>query len=664
MLGRSSQVNFKDKVARSGSKLRDSATDMEEDAYVGAIGVFDGVRDGVSSYMDGLYKDGGISEMNESELIFGSVSKESVVSNNSNVGIKSNGVNDPSFAGNVSINGNGLGSSGSSFIPEMPVPFKDNPILNPNANVNQNSKGNSVKMNEVKGPGMFKIIGNGSLLNKGVGLVSNFALGGQSKEACSGLSNNGGLKQSMSFASTVAKSFGGFGNNKLKFVSTTLNEEGREVAIMDSVLEEGVQKWSMNCVIENGPWMVENKPLFVHKWEPGLCLVEVDATKGLVDTVEIWYKSLGKSMMLNVEYVWKPLLCEHCKTFGHISRLCSKAQVNVDKKNVDYRRGNRSFANSYQQYSVNGYSGRGNMGYKVRGGANNRDRSNVVDVRIKESSVKYVPVKSNDKNMNVDECLVADEVVKTSSSAGVGVSSVKSNSKKELGNFGRNDKSSGGKAKGSIVKDDISVNNRFDALNKDNYVEVSDVWEDVRARITTACISGLPIVEEELIEVMESLHNRIVHLNKNLYENARANALELVKETDEAMGVKSNNSLYTKLYDQSCREDLMKVEELQWERRMDEVDLFMLSKMPLMDDFKEICTEDMVDYFLERCEEIKNDAKNGHYADDSGFDNMEEVGEDVSGSASFMAQNEVVSDIDGSMAQMQGGLAAHPSNLQ
>ncbi|GKG32237.1 hypothetical protein Tco_0427187, partial [Tanacetum coccineum] len=90
--------------------------------------------------------------------------------------------------------------------------------------------------------------------------------------------------------------------------------------------------------------------------------------------------------------------------------------------------------------------------------------------------------------------------------------------------------------------------------------EVSDDWEEVRARITTACNSGFPIAEEEinkwpddivklykekwkkrsyvekspaelkLIEVMESLHNRIVQLNENLHVNARANALRLVKE--------------------------------------------------------------------------------------------------------------------------------------
>nr|GEX29679.1 hypothetical protein [Tanacetum cinerariifolium] len=65
-----------------------------------------------------------------------------------------------------------------------------------------------------------------------------------------------------------------------------------------------------------------------------------------------------------------------------------------------------------------------------------------------------------------------------------------------------------------------------------------------------------------------------------------------------------------------------------------------------------------------RCDEIKSDEINGHYADDGVLDSMDEVSEDTSGSASFVVQNDVGNGIDGSMAQMQGGLAYHPSNLQ
>ena len=40
-------------------------------------------------------------------------------------------------------------------------------------------------------------------------------------------------------------------------------------------------------------------------------LVEVEASKGIVDSVEVWYRSLNRSMKLKVEYAWQPPLCSH-----------------------------------------------------------------------------------------------------------------------------------------------------------------------------------------------------------------------------------------------------------------------------------------------------------------------------------------------------------------
>ena len=118
--------------------------------------------------------------------------------------------------------------------------------------------------------------------------------------------------------------------------------------------EEGMQ-----VVLENGPWLVDGKPLFIQKWEAGMCmirpeptkapvwvkimhipleawnvegisriasmignpiimdrittamcnrangranfarvLVEIDAQKGLMETIDVCYKSLGKFMQL------------------------------------------------------------------------------------------------------------------------------------------------------------------------------------------------------------------------------------------------------------------------------------------------------------------------------------------------------------------------------
>ncbi|GJT46938.1 RNA-directed DNA polymerase, eukaryota, reverse transcriptase zinc-binding domain protein [Tanacetum coccineum] len=566
------------------------------------------------------------------------------------------------------------------------------------------------------------------------GSVSNFEVEDQNS-ARRGLSNNGGLRQSVSFASAVAKSFGGFRNNKLKFMSTAMNDERREVAVMDPVLEEGIDKWSMTVVGNFMGFQMGYREIVGHlkrmwrlyqseEWEPGLCmskldtsklplwvkiydipleawnvegisriasrigvliimdkittsifekpygrasyarvLVEVDVAKGLVDSVEIWYKGLGKSMILNVEYVWRPSLCDHCKMFGHHVRICSKSQGNAVKnvngdgtgmgsasvgnmgkeqdgwQYVDNKRGSRNVGNSYQRGSYNGYT-RDGMGYRNRGGYNGRSQNSSVGIGVKESSTKYVPVKSK------------DNVVRSKKVAG----------EKEI-----NGKSNDINMKESSPKKDISTQNRFDVLNEDIKDEDLDDWEDVRFQVLSTCNTGIPIADEVsskwVIKLLESLHSRIAQLKDHCHENARRIALQLVKETDEATGVKSDKGLFDKYYDQTCRETNHKVKELKWDKRRFEVDLFMLSKRESSNEVKLAWTEEMIEYFAERCEEIINDEKNGHYTDDDAY-NMEEVDDDSSGSANFISQNEAVNGIETSMAQMQGGLANHPLNFQ
>ncbi|GJZ10937.1 brefeldin A-inhibited guanine nucleotide-exchange protein 5-like protein isoform X1 [Tanacetum coccineum] len=349
MLGKSSHVNFKGRVTRSSSKRGDSTVDIDEKVYEDRESSSASVRNGDSGLNGGLNKDEDVSEEVGVGMLFGYVSKESNVSNN--VSLNAN----PNFVSNsVDIGGNNfkLGFN-VNCVPEMPIPVEENLNLNLNIGGNNNASVSSVNLNEVRIPYMFKIVGDGSMLNKGLG------------------------------------------NNKLKYVSMSLNGEVREVAEMDLVLEDGVKKWSMIvCVIENGPWLVNNKPLFVRKWEHGLCmskpdtlkvslcvkiydipleawnvecisrissrigvpiimdkittficekpygrasyaivLVEVDAAKGLIKSVEIWYRGMGKSMFLNVEYVWRPSLCDHCKNFGHFTRFCGKkVHVDADKK--------------------------------------------------------------------------------------------------------------------------------------------------------------------------------------------------------------------------------------------------------------------------------------------------------------------------------------------
>ncbi|GJR00893.1 ribonuclease H-like domain-containing protein [Tanacetum coccineum] len=637
----------------SSSKKGDSVMDMDEEGCDEGTLESGGVGDGVSV-------------VDEAKLIFGSICKDPKVSINANVSSEPGVSVNYATVNDVHMSNSSLGSNGNDFVPKIPVPFDMNPILNPNGNSNHSSSGNKVNLTEVKVPGIFKIVGDGSMLNKGVGSVSNFGVG-QHSEAV-----------------------------------------GREVAVMDPVLEEGTNKWSMTvvghfvgfqmgyreiighlkrmwrlyqleevivnqrmyyfnfkshegmqCMIENRPWMVENKPLFVRKWEPGLCmskldtsklplwvkiydipleawniegisriasrigvpiimdkittsiyekpygrvsyarvLVEVDAAKGLVDFVEIWYKSLGKSMILNVEYVWRPSLCDHCKTFGHHARICSKSQGNAVKKVNGYGTGM-------------GYASAGNMGNEQDGWQNvdnKRDSRNVRNSYHRGSYNGYTRG-------------VADEVIKGRSDVELGSSSGKDRSKKVAGDEESNGKSNDINMKESFPNKYISTQNRFDVLNEDSGDEVSDVW---KAKWKERPHANSNPAEFQLIKLLESLHSRIAQLNRGLHVNARSNALKLVKESIMVSGAEGEKG----------------------ERKRAEVYLFLLSKQPLSKELKGMWTDDMMEYYAKRCDEIKDGEKNGHYVDGDVSYNMEEVDEDYSKSVSFVAQNEVLNDID------------------
>ena len=86
--------------------------------------------------------------------------------------------------------------------------------------------------------------------------------------------------------------------------------------------------------------------------------------------------------------------------------------------------------------------------------------------------------------------------------------------------------------------------------------------------------------------------------------------------------------------------------------------------MALENDRKETWTEDMLDYYSSRCDEIKSDRINDHLDDMGGSGSVNEVEEETTGSARFVTQNEVSNVIDGSMAQLGGAFASHASSIQ
>ncbi|PWA82841.1 DUF4283 domain-containing protein [Artemisia annua] len=160
-------------------------------------------------------------------------------------------------------------------------------------------------------------------------------------------------------------------------------------------------------------------------------LVEVEAANGLVDSVVVCYKSMGKSMELNVEYPWRPPICSHCKVFGHGDDICTKRSSTETEKNVRtevnvQKQGNgiNSKSNGVDWQSVgdrrfnrndggfNGYGGQrsfvGESSYS-RGGFNGRGRGGMlgrnayVQRSFRNQQPQYAPVTKNVDVKNAKE---------------------------------------------------------------------------------------------------------------------------------------------------------------------------------------------------------------------------------------------------------------------
>ncbi|PWA80067.1 hypothetical protein CTI12_AA200360 [Artemisia annua] len=75
-------------------------------------------------------------------------------------------------------------------------------------------------------------------------------------------------------------------------------------------------------------------------------LVEMEACKGLPDSIEVVYKdaenNIKRRKSVKVEYPWKPMICEHCAVFGHSMHNCKVRPRTSDeivqeqnRKNID-----------------------------------------------------------------------------------------------------------------------------------------------------------------------------------------------------------------------------------------------------------------------------------------------------------------------------------------
>ncbi|GKC42597.1 RNA-directed DNA polymerase, eukaryota, reverse transcriptase zinc-binding domain protein [Tanacetum coccineum] len=612
-------------------------------------------------------------------------------------------VSNPSFESNVidyvSINDCldkkcGIKPKYTETMSDIPVPVAKNHILNPNFGSNNKPKSPvRVSFWEVKRPGERSMANNISMGDKG------------------------SVKNPFSFMSALTGDKVS-GNNKLRYVVGSVNGSGREVAKMDPIIEDGSIKWNMTVIghfvgyrmsyrdiivtkvplwvkIYNVPleaWNVEGiskiasrvgNPIIMDRITTAMCersygrasfarvLMEVDSTKGLVDTVEVWYRNLGKSMILDVEYAWRPPVCEHCKIVGHTLKSCSAKDLieeekaiketikpvttdevntvsNDDWKSVGYRR------NGYRRggFSTNG---RGSFGSNRGGYMNNGGRGNGI-------SRQYVPVKNSERSrVNKEEDLRT-----TKKDQGNNDSMDKMNGDSVVENVSV----SGSNSKKVKTDEDLNSNNMFSVLNDEENSEDIVKWREFCSKIDIMCDMGIVAKEEEKVswtdamldyyldkwkkcndkvltpkEVLkgriDSLQKQIVERNKDVKDNASKAADKKVMNECAGKKVQSTYNSFLKAYDAK----LEKIKELKWEKDLLEVDLFVLYKQPLTDSIKAFWSEEMIKYYKGVYEDIRNDRINGHFDDVVGG---------LNATASFLASDEVSNLHDESMAEMQG----------
>ncbi|PWA52653.1 zinc knuckle CX2CX4HX4C [Artemisia annua] len=270
-------------------------------------------------------------------------------------------------------------------------------------------------------------------------------------------------------------------------------------------------------------------------------LVEVDSTKGIVDSVELWYRNLNRSMQLRVEYAWQPPICSHCSVFGHSFNGCTKRTLSdvekternnnnvqgVPKNNV-VSNGNevwqsvsRNVGEPVQSQPVlNSFNGGGNARYganmgrggssfKGRGGFSGRGGYSGVQM---SSEKRYVAGKSNEKEKEI----VTGDKQQQGKKKDVVVEGVKESQVKY------------------IAQRDFKTNNRYSVLANESVEDTMNELQGIKVKIDVACEMGIPIDEEESKKWHEELQRyyeeKCVAMQKNEKKALLQNKIKLLEK--------------------------------------------------------------------------------------------------------------------------------------
>ncbi|PWA45835.1 ATPase, F1/V1/A1 complex, alpha/beta subunit, Zinc knuckle CX2CX4HX4C [Artemisia annua] len=187
------------------------------------------------------------------------------------------------------------GSLDSTVIGDIPVPFVDNPVLNPDkgkANI-------SGKIDSNKNMNMGGVNNQWPSLSGTVKNVGSKGDGGLQNKTDDTVMTENLVSKDVSFASAF------------KGLTGLASRVGNPI-IMDRITTSMCEK-------------AYGRASFAR------VLIEVDASTELVENIEVCYEKLGKSMNLKVEYAWRPPLCTLCKVFGHELKNCRSRVVTVDE---------------------------------------------------------------------------------------------------------------------------------------------------------------------------------------------------------------------------------------------------------------------------------------------------------------------------------------------
>ncbi|GKA88883.1 RNA-directed DNA polymerase, eukaryota, reverse transcriptase zinc-binding domain protein [Tanacetum coccineum] len=430
-------------------------------------------------------------------------------------------------------------------------------------------------------------------------------------------------------------------------------------------------------------------------------LIEVETELGLVDEIEVFYNSLGRSMKLRVEYPWKPPVCSHCKVFGHGYDRCpnrarsetenrQRAEMSGQRKETEVGNGNggddwqtvngrRSFRsestyggfngqrNGYGEGSSRGgFNGRGRGGFGGRGFGDQRYSRN-------ENS-KYVPVKKNNNEVGNNEKGNDQNKGKNKVAADID-GGVPSNHND--GSSNKKGSVENGNNKKKVSKEDLRTDNMFSMLTDEVEIEKRMEWDSMKTRIDEACEKGLHISKEEREEWNEevydyykvklqelvkktnvkdlklkisNLYRQIAHSNKMVAIESRNKANSMCK----SVMILTENQAFGKLYDEIYKDELQRINDMSMEKQLAEAEFFFKTGQIFSVFELETWSDEKLEFYKNSIGEeafektliqIKRDCNEGM---------CEDVAEDLSGTAQFMARNVVTNGFDADLNQMQG----------